>query len=385
MLKIVVGHSEDVDSKDAITDALYQCKKQLGSLIPQAGIVYCAMDYEYKVILDELVNEYPGIQLIGCTTDGEISSYLGCVEDSVTVTLFYSDNIEIKAGLGRNLSTDTNKATENAIKEAENKLNSEPKFAIVIAESMTVGGVAILEGIKKTLGKEFPIFGGLAADQWIMKKTYQFYQNEVLTDSVQILLFSGDIIISSGISSGWVPIGHKKQVTNVKNNIIYELDNEPILDFYNRYVGGDYSRVPTEYPLAVYPDKEEKFYIRSPHTFNEEDRSITFFGDVPNNITVQLVTGTIENISRASEEALNIAIKGYKGKKPEAAFVFTCSARKAILGIKAYKEYELLQEVMPKNFSINGFYTYGEIAPLVNGKESRFHNGTIVVLLIGVE
>lgn len=49
MLKIVVGHSEDVDSKDAITDVLNQCKKQLGSLIPQAGIVYCAMDNEKNI------------------------------------------------------------------------------------------------------------------------------------------------------------------------------------------------------------------------------------------------------------------------------------------------------------------------------------------------
>ena len=384
MIKIAIGHSEDVDTKDAITEVLEQCENQLKGSVPQAGIVYCAMEYDFKLMLDEILKQYPNTDIIGCTTDGEISSKLGCVEDSITLALFHSDTIEIKAGLGRNLSKNADLAAKEAVEEAKSKLTKEAKLAVVLAESMTIGGVPTLEGVKKELGIKFPIFGGLAADQWIMKKTYQFFNREVLTDSIQVLLFSEGIKFSSGISSGWVPIGHKKRVTKVKNNIVYELDNEPILDFYNKYVGGDYSRVPTEYPIAVYPEGEDKFYIRSPHTFNEVEKSITFFGDVPENVMVQLVNGTIENISNASEEALNHAIKGYDGD-PQAALVFTCSARKAILGIKSYKEYELLQKAMPEDFPIIGFYTYGELSPLDNGKESSFHNATIVVLLLGEE
>lgn len=276
-------------------------------------------------------------------------------------------------------------AANTAYEEAKSKLSVEPTICITLAESMTVGGVAVIEALKKSLGTEFPLFGGLAADQWVMKKTYQFYKTEVLVDSIQILLFAGDLIYSSGFASGWSPIGHKKRVTKVDHNIVYEVDNEPILDFYNRYLGGNYSRVPTEYPLAVFPEESNKYYIRSPYTFNEVDKSITFFGDVPENVIVQLVSGSIEKMSVASESALKDAIEGYKGYKPQAALVFTCSARKAILGLNVNKEYLYLQKNMPQDFPICGFYTYGEITPLENGSESRFHNGTIAVLLLGEE
>lgn len=385
MIKVAVGHSEDVESKDAVQEAISQCKKDLDGLIPQAGIVYSAIDFDYKVILQEINQEYPDIELIGCTTDGEISSTLGCVEDSITLILFYSDTIEIKAGLGRDITNDMDQAAKNAVSEAKSKLSKKEKFCLALSESISIGGVAVIESIKKELGEEFPIFGGLAADQWNMTKTYQFYKNEVFTDSVQVLIFAGDISFSSGIASGWEPIGKKRKVTKVEGNIVYELDGEPILDFYNHYVGGNFSRVPTEYPLAVFPEGSRKFYIRSPHCFNKEDKSVTFFGDIPKDITVQLVSGTMEKLSSASENAIKEAVANYEGKNPQAALIFTCSARKAILGLNVHKEYSLLIESMPKEFPVCGFYTYGEIAPIENGEQSRFHNGTIVVLLLGEE
>lgn len=390
MIKVAVGHSEDIDAMDAIVDALHQCSETLNGLIPSAGLLYCAIDYEFQIILDKIMETYPGLELIGCTTDGEISSKLGCTEDSLTLILFCSDSVNVKAGIIRNIS-ENNRETKfkESIDSIKEELDKPLKLGVVIGESMTIGGVAILEELKKNLGINFPLFGGLAADQWKMKKTYQFYKNEILTDSALILLFSGNIVFSSGIASGWEPVGHKKMVSKVINNVIYELEGEPILDFYNKYLGGhyNYSRVPTEYPLAVYPNVEgeisDKFYIRSPHTFCEEDKTITFFGDVPNNTYVQLVTGSSDNISIASESALIKAVDGYKGTKSTAALVFTCSARKALLGMNVVKEYEYLAKNMPEDFIFCGFYTYGEIAPIQNGEESRFHNGTIVVLLIG--
>lgn len=385
MLKVAVGHSEDVDAKDAVIEVLEQCQETLDGLIPQAGILYSAMEIDYPVVLEHIMTTYPELELIGCTTDGEISSKLGCIEDSITLILFYSDTIQIKAGLGKDLSKSPEIAAQTALNEAKSKLSMEPTFCITLAESMTVGGVAVIDALKMHLGDKFPLYGGLAADQWVMKKTYQFYKKEVLVDSIQVLLFAGNIIFSSGFASGWSPIGHKKRVTKVDHNIVYEVDGEPILDFYNRYLGGNYSRVPTEYPLAVFPEESEKYYIRSPYTFNEEDKSITFFGDVPENVIVQLVSGSIEKMSIASETALKDAIEGYKGTRPEAALVFTCSARKAILGLSVDKEYLYLQKNMPEGFPICGFYTYGEITPLDNGRESQFHNGTIAVLLVGEE
>ncbi len=39
MFKVVVGHSEEVDTLDAVEAVLQLCQEDLGKLVPQAGIL----------------------------------------------------------------------------------------------------------------------------------------------------------------------------------------------------------------------------------------------------------------------------------------------------------------------------------------------------------
>ena len=70
MFKVVIGHSDDVDSRDAIIEVLEQCKKGLGKLKPNAGLLFSSIDYEHVVMLKSIRKKFPGIELIGCTADG---------------------------------------------------------------------------------------------------------------------------------------------------------------------------------------------------------------------------------------------------------------------------------------------------------------------------
>ncbi len=169
MLIVAVGHSEDIDAKDAAQQLINQCSTGLNGHSPQAGILFCAVDFDYETILAEINKAFPGIELIGCTTDGEISSAQGFLEDSITLTLFYSDTIEIKAGCGKNLSANIKVAVADAIKMAQQKLSKEARFCMITPESLTANGVAVLEAVKQQTGINFPVFGGLAGDQWQME------------------------------------------------------------------------------------------------------------------------------------------------------------------------------------------------------------------------
>ena len=106
MFEVVVGHSNDIDSDDAIAEILEQCIQQLDGQPPQAGILFSAIDFEHPLILDRIQAAFPDMPLIGCSTDGEVSSVLGCEEDSLSLALFCSDTVEIRAGLGRAVSKD---------------------------------------------------------------------------------------------------------------------------------------------------------------------------------------------------------------------------------------------------------------------------------------
>ena len=104
MFKMVVGHSDDIDADTAIAEALEQCAGALGGESPQGGLLFSAFDMDHAQLLAGINHAYPNVQLVGCTTDGEMSSVLGFQEDSIALALFASDVVDVTAGVGRDVS-----------------------------------------------------------------------------------------------------------------------------------------------------------------------------------------------------------------------------------------------------------------------------------------
>lgn len=171
MFKAVVGHSNDPDSLSAVEEVLQQCTSSLAGDIPKAGSLFAAIDFEHSLILQQIHQAFPEIELIGGTTDGEISSVLEFQQDSITLMLFCSDEVEIHAGVGRKVSGDPITATKQAVEQAKVKSTVVPRLCLTHPESLTTSGVSILNGLKLALGQHIPIFGGLAADQSRYQKT----------------------------------------------------------------------------------------------------------------------------------------------------------------------------------------------------------------------
>ncbi|MDZ8107846.1 MAG: FIST N-terminal domain-containing protein [Nostoc sp. DedQUE12a] len=383
MFKAVVGHSNDPDSLSAAEEVIQQCITSLAGDIPQAGILFAAIDFEHSLILQQIHQAFSGIELIGGTTDGEISSVLEFQQDSITLMLFCSDEVEIYAGVGRQISADTITATKQAVEQAKAKTTAAPSLCLTHPESLTTSGVSILNGLKLALGQDVPIFGGLAADQSKYQNTYQFFQTEVLSDSVPILLFCGKILFSHGVASGWRPIGQISKVTKVDKNILYEIDGKPALDFYHHYLG----LLPPsmEYPLAVFEEDTDNFYIRAPIAYDPESGSITFFADIPDQALIQISEAGYEDILAASKASFMNALNNYPGKEPSAVLFFSCVARRQILGTRAQEEYENTKVCLNNYLPTCGFYSNGEIAPIDLISQTQFHNETFVTLILGVQ
>ena len=115
------GHSHELDSADAIAEALDQCTDALGGKQPGAGLLFVGIDHDFQVILDAIEARYPGVQLIGCTTHGELSTD-GFAEDSVSLMLFHSDKVEFGAGVGENVRADPEGAARSAVGQARDGL-----------------------------------------------------------------------------------------------------------------------------------------------------------------------------------------------------------------------------------------------------------------------
>jgi len=380
MLKIAVGHSEEVDAVDAIDDVLEQCREQLDGVLPNAGILYSAIEFEHDVLVRRIVEAYPEIELIGCTTDGEVSSVIGYAEDSVTLVLFCSDEIEIKAGYSDDLAADPEGATRRAVEQARAKLTSEPKLCMTFPEGLGISTQAVLTGLRGVLGDRFPICGGMAGDQLQFKNTFQFYKDRVLRDSVPVLLFAGPLLFSHGVASGWKPIGRRHTVTSAEGNTIFAIDEEPAGDLYKYYLN-EHS---PHYPLAVYTKASDRFYLSTPGQFNPEDGSIICQNSVPVGAEVQIAEASRDEIIEGAQHSIRYALEHYPGHHPSVGLVFSCALRRASLGTRTAEEYGGLPNVAA-DLVMCGFYTYGEICPLGPGSPTQSHNCTFVTVLLGSE
>ncbi|NJL79001.1 MAG: hypothetical protein HC836_21235 [Richelia sp. RM2_1_2] len=384
MFKVAVGHSNDPDSYSAITEVLEQCQITLAENVPAAGILFAAIDFEHCLLLQEINRAFPEIELIGCTTDAEISSVLEFEQDSVTLILFCSDEIEIHAGIGKGLSQDSIKATKQAVEQAQAKSNLKShKLCLTTPESLTTDGTSIVDGLKLALGENFPILGGLAGDQLRLSQTYQFFNQEVLSDSIPILLFSGKLLFSHGVANGWHPISRKAVITKADKDIIYEIDHQPALDFYDDYLGG---LLPSpEYPLAVLDSQANDFYTRVVHVKNREIKNINCLARIPEKSIVQIAQASRQEILIAAKTSIQKALKTYPGTEPQAVLLFSCAARRQLLGTSTNLEYQLAKTILNQALPCCGFYTYGEISPLEIATSSQLHHETFVTLLLGVE
>ena len=380
MLKTVVGHSNDPDAASAIAEVIAQCHFALIGQRPQAGILLAAVDFDHGLMLNHIQASFPGIAIIGCTTDGEISSTLGFQQDSVLLTLFCSDDLEIRVGIGRHLSHNPLAAAQQAVEQA--KSDRPPQLCLTVPESLTTSGVAIIKSLKAILGHLFPIYGGLASEEWQFKRTYQFYQTEVLQDALPILLFSGSALqFSSGVASGFQPISQPGRVTKSDGLTLYTINDEPALSFFRRHFGD--LNPSAEHPLAVFDENQQHFYLRGFSGYDPVAGTITSFAEIPEQAIVQIATASREEIILGAKAAMLNALASYPGSEPEVALLFSCASRRKILGLRAPEEYQLIKTCFARPVTSAGFCTYGEIAPLTLLGETQLHQNTMVTLLLG--
>jgi len=315
-LDTLVGQSEDPIETEAAREVLLQIEQQLQGTLPQAGILFCSIDYDHAIILEKIQAAFPALELVGCTTDGELCSQLGFSDDSVILVVFVSDAIEVASGIGRHVSTAGVVAGKEAALGCLRKIQKQknnPKFAIILTDPISAGISGVDVGIKEILGETFPVVGGVAAAHSKQRKTHQFFQNAVETDSVVLLLFAGDIHFSIGIKGGHSPFGLREAVTYAEKNVVYKIGDKTACNYFRHYIG-EYDLF-MNYCLAVFPDGGDQFYVLSAPHSDAESGSVSLNEPLPDRAEVQIGTADRNIVSSFCRESIKNALAGYKGEK----------------------------------------------------------------------
>ncbi len=383
MLHAVMGHSDAIVPSEAVATAIQGCKNNLRDLPPKAGILFTSiMDCDYTPMLRAVLDAFPGIELVGCTTDGEVSDIHDFADDSVALLLLCSDSLEFASGCGTGISVTPLHTAREARDQALAKLGAEPSLTLVFPDGLTTIGTPLDSVLRQTFGTGIPVFGGTAGDHYRLKQTWQFHGERVFTDAMPTLLIGGPLLYSSHICSGWQPLGQQMTVTKSHGNVVSTINGKPAAELFRHYLGDNNTEY-VQFPLAVFEADSPDFSLRDPLYFKEEDGSIQFVGHLPEGSRVQLAEAGRKDILQAASTASRQALNSYPGQAPSLAMIFSCASRRQILGSLSREECRYLKDNAPAGMNIFGFYTYGEIGPLVRGGATIYHNDTYVVLVLG--
>jgi hypothetical protein len=385
MFKAATVNIKDTFSKDAGRNLGSVLIRKLGQK-PSACWFFCSPKQGFKALLAGIQDTVETDNLVGCTTDGEISSE-GFSLGSAVLAGIATDQIDFRISVAEHLGQNSEAAGAKLARD----LPESTRYIQLFSDGITGNGCGILRGVSSIMGNKLPISGGTAGDDGKFQKTWQFAGERILTDAAVALGFSGDFKLGTGVRSGWTPIGLTKKVTKASGNILYELNDEPALKVFERFLGKHANKLPeigVDYPLGLVGQwgdvgEEDYFLLRATMSVNRRDGSISFAGEIPEGAMVNLTCGDISSVLRAAKDAAQLAITDLGNAKAVMTFCYSCMARKIVLGQRTSEEIELIRETIGPQLPVVGFYTYGEYARLRCNRPSFLHNETVTLAVIG--
>ena len=392
MIKTGVNRSNNPNPFEAGAEAAKEALREAGGKA-NLIVVFSTVAYDQRKILDGVRSVSKEIPLVGCSDSGEITTE-GPVSKHVAVMALNTPEIEWTIGLGRGTDKDSFKAGKEAAKEVKKRAKRDISLFLMLLDGLAENGAAAVRGVQEIFGKNFPIMGGSAGDDFLFKKTYEYFNDQVLSNAAIGIGLSGKFSFGVGVRHGWEPIGLPMKVTKAKGAKLIEVNNRPALSIYEDYFGKKaeelirepIARMAYTYPLGMSVEGSPELLIRDVVIANEKGE-ITCAAEIPEGSEIRLMLGDPDKAIQAAKEAAGNALQQLKGAKPKVIFVFNCMARNKLLGTRIGEEISAVQEVLGKDIPLIGFYTYGEQAPLggILGPEcfSVFHNETMALLVLG--
>lgn len=332
-------------------------------------------------MFDDIKKKYPKAHIVGASSSGNIlGSEISNNPVVATAAQFEKGSIAI--------SKITFSATDDVEKLSRKLIDQLPheylKHVFILSDGLNINGSELVRGINKA-SSNFTVTGGMAGDGDRFQETWIIANEPAQQYQIVAIGFYGDnFSITTGCHGGWSSFGADRIVTKSSANILYELDNQPALDLYKEYLGEFAKDLPhsgMRFPLNIKQNEDSEEVIRTLLGIDEENKSITFAGDIPEGYTARLMKPDIDVLIDGAEAAANDIHN--INTNPALGLVVSCVGRRVVMKQIVEDELEVIEDVLGNNVQLTGFYSYGEIAPFQNDLlQCQLHNQTMTLTAI---
>ncbi|TRX03407.1 FIST signal transduction protein [Flavobacterium gawalongense] len=341
-----------------------------------------------RVFLDDILpykkikDLYPEAHIVICSTSGQISN-TNLVENNIVATAINFEKTAIKVSEIDIFKNSDIHELGNIIER--DFFDKDLKSILILSEGSFINGTELINELVKQTKGAIPIFGGLAGDEYKFEKTIVGLNSDASQGKIVAVGFYGNAI-HFGFSSkgGWSDFGPEREVMLSEKNVLYKIGDRFALDLYKEYLGKYAEELPGSslyFPLSMKENKNAEPIVRTILSIDEEKKSMTFAGNIPQGSFVRLMKGNLDKIIDASYSAA-LQIFSKQSAKPELVLLVSCVGRKIVLGNRIEEELEVVKEVFGEDTLVCGFYSYGEISPTLKKVACELHNQTMTIATI---
>jgi hypothetical protein len=335
----------------------------------------------------ELREMFPGAHILGCSTGGQIRNN-DISDDEIAAAALRFDATKLRLACEPAPAPEHSRACGEAIGRA---LAADDLAGIfVLSDGLNVNGSELVAGITGVVGLAVPVTGGLAGDGARFEETLVGADCRPCNHTVGAIGFYGTAIrIGHGSAGGWDEFGPRRRITRSRGNILLELDGEPALDLYERYLGEEEAKglpgTALLFPLRIRnPERPDHDIVRTVLAVDRGARSMTFAGDMPAGWVAQLMRGNFDRLAAGAAKAARQASAMWRegGNGDRLAVMVSCIGRRLLMGQHTIDEVEAAGIELGADVPRLGFYSYGEIAPHSASGVCELHNQTMTVTAI---
>jgi hypothetical protein len=393
-------HNPNVAGREAAEQAL----EKAGVSKPDFVFMFGSIGYDQPSLVRAVREATGGAPLTGCSAVGTLNGEDADESNfSVVVTAISSDDLWWHNGLAAGLEADPRAVGQRVAKDLMPHLSADTIGLFVFPDGVKDFIVPtnnlvdnFFAGLEENLPSErfLPLWGGGAGNNFnnFASPTYQYCDDEVITDGVSYALLSGKTQAGWAISHACIPIGGERIVTRSEGNIIYEIDGKPAMEVFEEYIpegaladDRDWARYAISLALCFRAPsyiKDEEYIVRGMPSVSMADGSITVQTEVSEGTSVWLSSRDKEKISTGFDRMAAQIKDQLEGEKPKLVFQFECGTRGKVM----FREREKLQILRRFRQSLDpdapwaGFYTVGEIGPVEEHNLRHLYTSVVLAL-----